>query len=117
MDVAEQRLIDANALINQRDAMFEIKTLAKEITRQNGGVDETVLFLKEAYDRIEAMPTIDAVPVVRCRECKHWSGRKDKPGEVTAIGYCDHPNHHIMPLNANWFCADGAKMDGGASNG
>lgn len=52
--------------------------------------------------------------LVRCRECKHWSGRKDKPGEVTAIGYCDHPNHHIMPLNANWFCADGAKMDGGA---
>ena len=63
------------------------------------------------YAGIENAPTIDAVPVVRCRECKHWSGRNDKPGEVTAIGYCNHPNHHIMPLRADWFCADGAKMD------
>jgi hypothetical protein len=63
---------------------------------------------------IEAAPTIDAVPVVRCRDCKYWSGRNDKPGDVTAIGYCNHPNHHIIPLNAGWFCADGMKMEVGA---
>ena len=68
-----------------------------------------------AVEEVVKAPTIDAVPVVRCRDCKHWSGRNDKPGEVTAIGYCNHPNHHIMPLRADWFCADGAKMDGGAT--
>ena len=61
----------------------------------------------------EAALARKSVPVVRCRECKHWSGRNDKPGEVTVIGYCDHPNHYIMPLRADWFCADGAKMVGG----
>lgn len=69
----------------------------------------------EALARIvrnpECLPTIDAVVVVRCKDCKYWSGRNDKPGEVTAIGYCDHPNHHIMPLRAGWYCADGTKMD------
>lgn len=65
------------------------------------------------YVEYEA-PAVDAVEVVRCRDCKYWSGRNDKPGEVTAIGYCSHPNHHIMPLRSGWYCADGAKMDGGA---
>lgn len=60
---------------------------------------------------IEFVPAVDAVEVVRCRDCKHWSGRNDKPGEVTVIGYCDHQNHHIMPLNANWFCADGERRN------
>lgn len=26
------------------------------------------------YNAIKTAPTIDAVPVVRCRECKHWTG-------------------------------------------
>lgn len=51
----------------------------------------------ELYDILERMPTIDAVPVVRCKECKHWGMHKhlnvpwcfethiDKSEE----GYCD----------------------------
>lgn len=71
---------------------------------------ETVL-AAGVYATIENAHPVDAVEVVPCRECKYWSGRNDKPGEVTAIGYCDHPNHHIMPLRAGWFCADGKRMD------
>ena len=26
------------------------------------------------WEDIKSMPTISAVPVVRCRECKHWTG-------------------------------------------
>lgn len=92
------RLIDANAADVERICCY-----------YGGNCD-----IEDVKEWLDEQPTIDAVEVVRCRECKHWSGRKDKPGEVTAIGYCGHPNHHIMPLNANWFCADGAKMDGGA---
>lgn len=28
--------------------------------------------LGEAYGIIQGMETVDAVPVVRCRDCKHW---------------------------------------------
>lgn len=32
------------------------------------------IYLNEsACDQIKMMPTIDAVPVVRCRECKHFN--------------------------------------------
>lgn len=66
---------------------------------------------EHAMKIVYAEPTVDAVPVVRCRDCKYWSGQNDEPGEVTAIGYCNHINHHIMPLMPDWYCSDGAKMD------
>lgn len=61
---------------------------------------------------IDACPTVETVEVVRCRDCKHWSGRNDKPHEVTVIGYCHHRNHLIMPIPASWYCADGKRRDG-----
>ena len=47
------RLIDADAMIE--DA-FTIP-------------DETSIIIKDACD---AQPTIDTVPFIRCRDCKHW---------------------------------------------
>ena len=33
--------------------------------------------------------TIDATPVVRCRDCKHWKPKgKEKPASIPALGYC-----------------------------
>lgn len=54
-------------------------------------------------------PTVDAVPVVRCADCKYYSGAKDKQGDYTAIGYCKHTSHHIMPLRYDFYCADGER--------
>lgn len=36
-----------------------------------GGDGVTGAVMKRMFD---SLPTIDAVPVVRCRECKHWTG-------------------------------------------
>lgn len=102
--MSDVRLIDANAL----DVIRFTPTGGELLDASERGWNECISFLQTKAK------TIDAVTVVRCRECKHWSGRNDKPGEVTAIGYCNHPNHHIMPLRADWFCADGEKIDGGA---
>lgn len=46
---------------------------------------------------IEAAPTIDAVPVVRCRDCKHWGMHKrlnvpwcfEMHIDKSEDGYCD----------------------------
>lgn len=99
------RLIDANALINKKDAMFEIKELAKEIARQNGGVDDITLYLKEAYDRIAAAPTIDAVPVVRCVQCINYDAE---------CGYCEYWE---TGRHTDDYCSLGAKTDGGDPHG
>lgn len=61
--------------------------------------DETDLL-----DALKEMPTIDAVEVVRCRDCKYWY--------PNGIGICKL--HDIRPtpiIMDDWFCADGERRD------
>ena len=51
---------------------------------------------------IEDVPTIDAVTVVRCKDCKYgidWDGR---------LG-CEW--HGFYQTEPNWFCADGERSE------
>ena len=58
---------------------------------------------------IEAAQTIDAVPVVRCRECNHCDPENY---------HCDHPMGTAAPLRRkpDDFCSYGERW-GGADNG
>lgn len=58
-----------------------------------------------AQDAINAMPTIDAVPVVRCRDCKKgWPA-----GEYV---YCMKPHAGNWPTHKwDWYCADGERKE------
>ena len=52
---------------------------------------------------LESAPTVDAVPVVRCKDCKHY---KD--------GFCYNPNTYddektCGNTTKDWFCADGER--------
>lgn len=49
-------------------------------------------------------PTIDAVPMVRCRECKHWV--KDVAGCTDFVGRCDLANYMI---GENGYCLYGER--------
>lgn len=66
--------------------------------------------ITEIVERIkEENPNL--VEVVRCKDCKHFSGRFYEPGTYTAIGYCNHSRHHSMPCRYDFFCADGEERD------
>ena len=39
---------------------------------------------------IEEAPTVDAVPVVRCKDCKWWEKGKDY------TPYCNHPENGLL---------------------
>ena len=58
------------------------------------------LMLREA-------PTVDAVPVVRCRDCKHW--HKDTV-------FCGYMSYDEASERVNWyaddFCSYGERKDG-----
>lgn len=54
------RPIDGDALM---------KTVFNDVVLVDGEVKGVGLILAETVDKA---PTIDAVPVVRCRECKHY---------------------------------------------
>ena len=60
---------------------------------------------------LKAIPTIDAVPVVRCRECRHsslpsgFTQRYGEPGTLSChFGPCNRRN-----VNGNDFCSYGQR--------
>ena len=54
---------------------------------------------------LDKFPTIDAVPVVRCRECKHCDPENY---------HCDHPMGTVAPLRRkpDDFCSYGERKEG-----
>ena len=55
-----------------------------------------------AEDWVNAMPSADVQPVVRCKDCEYY--REDKHG------YCSFFDEKFMPFNG--YCSNGVKMDG-----
>lgn len=56
-----------------------------------------------SVDDLECQPTIDAVPVVRCKDCKFLA----EPLFEEAI-IC---RKHLVKGNGEWFCADGERSE------
>lgn len=64
------RTIDADALLKW---LSEWELQEAPWWGANGYGDAKVAeTIKEAIDAVEQMPTIDAVPVVRCKDCKYY---------------------------------------------
>lgn len=98
--MSDVRLIDANALPN-----YKCKVTAT-IGDQKGPAEMRFVFWQD----IEKAPTIDAVPVVRCRECKY----------LIAPKLCSNPmacGWDALEPNDDDFCSRGEKMNGGADDG
>ena len=100
MDVREKssngkRLIDANALISYIDECSQESRFR--------------VYYGYAKSFIDDAPTVDAVPVVRCRECNHCDPENY---------HCDHPMSTAAPLRRkpDDFCSYGERKDG-ADNG
>lgn len=50
------------------------------------------------------VPAIDAVPVIRCKDCKHWL--KDVAGCTEPVGHCEWANWMV---GENGYCVYGEK--------
>ena len=77
----------------------------------------TVQTLGEAYGIIQEMPTVDAVEVVRCRDCKHrptGTNRDDLefPDDKCPC-QCEDFWYSWKPSD-DWFCGNGERKDGDA---
>lgn len=94
----DKRLIDANTLEKDMRAYADRK-------RFDGHI-ETACGVLSAICRIDEAPTIDAVEVVRCRECKH----SVCIFKAQFVG-CDMWRQSTPK---DGFCHMGAKMGGGA---
>lgn len=82
------RLIDADRLLNHAIAFFT-------------GCHTSILQFSYVSDIIINAPTVDAVPVVRCRDCEHYNP------ENYDIS-CDHPKGIMGPSDDD-FCSYGKR--------
>ena len=102
MDVREKssngkRLIDADKLLEIYKKWIP-QLLSKEDEGDRRGVETCISVLED-------MRTVDSVPVVRCRECKHCDPENY---------HCDHPMGTAAPLKRkpDDFCSYGERKDG-----
>ena len=80
------RLIDADRL---SEAIYD---------NVSAPYEEAVWAKEDCLTEIDAAPTVDAVPVVRCRECKH-------------LGFCgDATNLEVMGFYG--YCSRGERKEG-----
>lgn len=87
------RLIDADALCRRVGAVYRIA--------QGCGAQETAVFYKALQEEVEQMETVDAVEVVRCKDCKFFHEYED--GET----YCEQMDtYNILPEG---FCSEGER--------
>jgi len=83
------RLIDADELTNRLT-----KRIASGMPTYNAGIID-------AEDVIVEMPTIDAVQVVRCKDCEFYEREQDE-----AWGLCRCNGAGMPPMG---FCSDGER--------
>ena len=61
--------------------LIDAEQLSESIHENVSALYEDAVFAKEdCLTEVYAAPTVDAVPVVRCRECKHWKPTGSKAG-------------------------------------
>ena len=86
------RLVDADALLEK--------------------MKRTSRYFQVEFD-IEEAPTIEAEPVVRCKECKHWKPSGSKAGnsfsDMEYIGGCEFTNYFRRESD---FCSYGERKEG-----
>lgn len=101
--MAEKRLIDADTLL---ETIHDTADGLADCDQQNAA---WALRKYAARDIMDA-PTVDAVEVVRCRECRHWNSE---------TGFCNLNSHFSMDgldwdmFNDDDFCSRGERRTDG----
>ena len=92
------RLIDADRL---SEAIYD---------NVSAPYEEAVCAKEDCLTEIYAAPAVDAVAVVRCRECKHWKPTGSKAGnsfsDMEYIGGCEFTKYYRRESD---FCSYGER--------
>ena len=91
------RLIDADALA--------AKIMMEAPDFMDGGSSITKAFILAMVKTRSITPTVDAVPVVRCKDCI-FGEQINNRYICTNAGHCQSKSNE-----PEWFCADGVRRD------
>lgn len=99
------RPIDADAL---KAAMIETLEQIKANPKMNGQEMHIIAGIAMLGEMVDDSPTIDAVPVVRCRECRYWVG--DFSGATEHVKRCEWAGYMV---GENGYCVYGERKEAG----
>lgn len=85
------RLIDADAV--------------EKITWQDPSYTDPLNVLTEVREKVRALPTIDAVPVIRCRDCKHALLTYDGDAKYCRFWDDKYDVSTSLYLDGDFYCA------------
>ena len=111
----EKRLIDANALVEKLQTDFKriFTNAGKKVKPEDYYITRKAVYNEDLYKAevddfclmVDCFPTVDAVEVVRCKDCKRW-----KYDAKRMAGIC---SRHIN-YTAQWdFCNYGERRKDG----
>ena len=92
------RLIDADALKN---ALIECTPYAIDPVYRNTNSN---IDMFTAIEILDELPTIDAVPVVRCKECEYYN----TTGCSKGFGWCESMDRGVSD---DFYCANGKQLN------
>lgn len=76
------------------------------------GTDENrdaLLSVREAMKLVDLESTVDAVEVVRCKDCQYWRQEVDTHTHWVCTQHSF--NERLMHTTPDFFCADGKRME------
>ena len=91
------RLIDADAIIDFIDVDSTWDPL------------ETCFSEQDVVNMLESAPTVDAVEIVRCRNCKHYKPQKKSAHWENRANYCNRVV--TIKVQPDDFCSYGKRKD------
>ena len=98
------RLIDADAILKADENSDKALVLGS-----GKSLEIAYALLKK---KVEDAPTVDAVVVTRCKDCKH-KGWVQEPCHGKSVDYCKVWDCTLRDLEST-FCSYGERKDGGA---
>ena len=103
------RLIDAEATLMGLDTTISfMRVVAGKDAIQNKAVD----IFRQGRNFVAEMPTIDAVPVVRCKDCKYRYEYEDWDRSRQESFVCHECRLHQKDFGEDGFCSYGERKDG-----
>lgn len=97
------RPIDADAL------MDVIKQHEYRLATKQGSIDYG-MFTLGIQQAVDEQPTVDAVPVVRCKDCKHYKPQKKSAHWEHRANYCNRIV--TIKVQPDDFCSYGEREEG-----
>ena len=91
------RLIDKTELLRTLEQDINVTVTGQE------NMEAVKRCLQEVLDDVRNSPEVDAVPVVRCKDCKHGQDRVN--GRIICF-YLD-----CLSVEDDWYCADAERKE------